>query len=705
MANRITNGSGRKLDSASIARQWLEMGVRTVPIHPRKKLPSGGEGWNLLRITAETIKDHFKPGDNVGALWGEPSGWIVDVDLDWDEAARIAPHWLPETYVYGRESRPCTHYLIRSEGCKGAKRINPHGRDAIVELRSTLTQSVLPGSIHPDGERYEINEDRKIAPLSSGALAVRVSRIAALALLARAYPEGGGRHDFVHAVAGALLREGWPDDQVRTALRSLIDGAGSKESDAGQRDRTVENTIKKAKDGSNTYGWPTLAAYVTEKKVLDQIKSWLREREIAVAPIRLKRKEGTSEAAIPANLLAAPEGLIADINAWAAKSSPVYHPMIGLAAAITTVAMLTRNSYVVERLDTPLQPYSMVLAPSGSGKETASKVVIRLLARVGLSQFCSTQFFSHHALLDTLEADHIACWLWEEAGAKLRDIARSRGTGPDAQVLTKVIELYGQGHGQIAASRARGQAITAIENPYLCLMATSQPATLSDALSGSHLVTGFINRMMLFDTCDELGHINRHCERMVSTALDTRIRSIREHQAPVGGFTAIKCSNVDWNTIEDYRADARTRQDTTGADLWVRAAQNAIVLAGLAAVSRSATKPAITRADIDWAIRFIDWSIARWMRRIGSGVSENLTEKYSKRLLEIIERAPKLTSDKLKYRKLLKAGLMPRAILTRNTNYLKERERTEYLESLVAGELIHEGERDGVTVYWVRGRE
>ena len=96
-------------DTAGAARSWLDLGIQPVPLYPKSKRPSGGKGWTTLKVNGKDLNGYFKNGQNLGGLWGEPSGWIVDVDLDWDEAVTFAGYYLPETFVYGRRSRPESH--------------------------------------------------------------------------------------------------------------------------------------------------------------------------------------------------------------------------------------------------------------------------------------------------------------------------------------------------------------------------------------------------------------------------------------------------------------------------------------------------------------------------------------------------------------------------------------------------------------------
>ena len=67
----------------------IRRGVAPIPVPAGEKNP-GGPGWEALRITEEEIPHYWTNGQNVGLLCGGPSNWRVDVDLDADEAVKVA---------------------------------------------------------------------------------------------------------------------------------------------------------------------------------------------------------------------------------------------------------------------------------------------------------------------------------------------------------------------------------------------------------------------------------------------------------------------------------------------------------------------------------------------------------------------------------------------------------------------------------------
>ena len=103
--HRASRHGKSRHDVLHSARKYIRRHWKVVPVRPNEKVPRRKE-WQNERIKESEISKYFPEGDNIGILWGEPSHWLVDVDLDCDEAVALAPSFLPKTdRVYGRESR------------------------------------------------------------------------------------------------------------------------------------------------------------------------------------------------------------------------------------------------------------------------------------------------------------------------------------------------------------------------------------------------------------------------------------------------------------------------------------------------------------------------------------------------------------------------------------------------------------------------
>jgi hypothetical protein len=156
------------LDISSAYETAVELtraGYRVVPIPFRSKNP-GLNGWNKLRLDEGDLPNYFKgTPQNIGMLLGEPSGWVVDVDLDHARAIQLADAFLPPTRaIFGRPGKPRSHWLYRATRPVKSKQwatCNPlEKKQSIVELRSTGLQTVVPPSTHESGEpiRWELAE-------------------------------------------------------------------------------------------------------------------------------------------------------------------------------------------------------------------------------------------------------------------------------------------------------------------------------------------------------------------------------------------------------------------------------------------------------------------------------------------------------------------------------------------------------------------
>ena len=101
-----------KNDAYTRALDYMRQGWSPIPVPYRRKGPVI-KGWNDLILTETNISEHFctTRKSNIGVIMGEPSDWLIDIDLDCDEAIWLAPCFLPTTLTFGRESRGGPHSL------------------------------------------------------------------------------------------------------------------------------------------------------------------------------------------------------------------------------------------------------------------------------------------------------------------------------------------------------------------------------------------------------------------------------------------------------------------------------------------------------------------------------------------------------------------------------------------------------------------
>ena len=271
------------------ARYHLARGEFPVPIPARTKKCIEPE-WPALRITEPEIDTLFAPGGNIGLLLGEPSGGLIDVDLDTSEAVAAAEHLLPATErISGRRSAPRSHYWYTtgSPPQKAAEEyLDPvadkAARVCLVELRSTGGMTVIPPSVyaaepdkgHPSPEHCIWTRYGTPTRIDIDELRQAVGAVAAAALLARYWPQGA-RHHGALALAGGLLRAGWEIEKVERFIQALCVAAGDRE--VKDRLTAVRDTAGMIEEGKSATGWPKLEKFLGRHGgvIVPCVREWL----------------------------------------------------------------------------------------------------------------------------------------------------------------------------------------------------------------------------------------------------------------------------------------------------------------------------------------------------------------------------------------------------------------------------------------------
>jgi len=265
-----TNGEkGRgNPDTQRAAERYLRSGLAVIPIPAGEKNPNR-RGWQHERLTIEDIPRCWSNGQNIGVLTGKPSGWLVDVDLDCPEAAKIAGRFLDPTLTSGRESTPDAHWWYRCEGISSKSFEEMGGPDAetILEIRANGHQTLVAPSLHPEGEHYIWSQSGlEFARVEAESLLRAVRELATATLVARVLPKGG-RHRFGLALAGFLLRRSLEVETVEQIMHAAWDAAGFASEKARREAHAdigaiVRDTTEGLEEGSEVSGGRVLGELV-----------------------------------------------------------------------------------------------------------------------------------------------------------------------------------------------------------------------------------------------------------------------------------------------------------------------------------------------------------------------------------------------------------------------------------------------------------
>lgn len=211
---------------------------------------------------------------NISVLLGQPSGGLVDVDLDSMIALRLADLFLPATgCVFGRTGKPRSHRLYRTGDIAGRKFSDPDNEQScLVEIRSTRLKTTFPPSCHESGQPISWDQNEEPVLVDGASLTMLVARLATAVLFANHWQKGG-RQDAAMALAGGLLRSGWEPAAVKTFIRAVATGAKDEETE--QRVGVVEFTKQKLDRNEPVTGWPSLMQ-ILGQNVVDRGLNWLQ---------------------------------------------------------------------------------------------------------------------------------------------------------------------------------------------------------------------------------------------------------------------------------------------------------------------------------------------------------------------------------------------------------------------------------------------
>jgi DNA polymerase I-like protein with 3'-5' exonuclease and polymerase domains len=374
-------------DVRGAAAYHLARGHLPIPVHYRTKKPVGEE-WEKQRPTPEDLDRLFPEGGrlNLGLLLGEPSGGLVDVDLDEPEACAAAPYLLASTAMqHGRPGKPRSHwwYATDKPPDKASAKFKDVDGCCLLELRSTGGQTVIPPSVHADtGEPLQWHCCGEPAFLRLDDLRPAVCAVAAAALVARHWPAKGCRHDLILALCGGLLRAGWAVERVEAFLRAVF--AATKTPDGEKHLHAVADTKAKLDAGANATGWNRVAKLLVRggAEVVRRLRGWLGLTD-APKPATRRRRVRTLRpfTSFPVEALPEPvRGFVVQAAA-ALGCDPSYVALIALAVVASAIGN-TRTICLKRGWEEPSILWTAIVGDSGTLKSPAWLLAVGYLLRL-----------------------------------------------------------------------------------------------------------------------------------------------------------------------------------------------------------------------------------------------------------------------------------------------------------------------------------
>lgn len=247
----------------------LETSFRYCELKQQSKVPAQSDWPNEDKTFDDAISAYKAQQSNIGLLLGCKSN-IIDIDCDCQEAVTIGGHLIKGHLTSFFRSGKSGHYFMRCEGGKTIQLRDNEG-GVIIELRADGAQTMVPPSVHPDGQILAFSEWNKDASTYEYDDIHRlVHRIGALSLLLRHWQQGS-RHYMSQYFAGLCQSLGLPYDSAYDIVELLC--GVSHDEEKKSRLNNVKHTYQRPEHANLGYeGFAQLHG----KDFADKVSDWLK---------------------------------------------------------------------------------------------------------------------------------------------------------------------------------------------------------------------------------------------------------------------------------------------------------------------------------------------------------------------------------------------------------------------------------------------
>ena len=676
----------KPLSTIDVACQYIRRGWAPVPIPAGQKKPVI-KGWPTLRIAEADVPRHFRERDNIGLILGEPSGWLVDVDLDCPEARELAPTYLPTTEaVTGRSGAPASHRWYIADGAKTVKHQDPLDNSMIVELRSTGAQTVVGPSIHPSGERYDVLKGEPAvvpAPMLAACVAALADAVSKHRHPAppsdptRPPPGQGQPRDntgdverralaYLDKLPAAISGQGG-HSATYTAAVALVHGFGI----------APEAAIEILLEHYNPRCEPPWSEKELAHKVQDAATKshdkpfgWLRDAERPESPadpevnisgivgsfqgrqrpseIVLKSNDQDDPGPTPAELLDMP-GFVHDVMQYSLDNAPYPDQALAFGGAISLQGLLAGRK-VRDAGNNRTNLYVVALANSGAGKNFPRTTNENILLYANMAECLGDEIGSSEGMLDDLELTPSILFQTDEIDFLMQSMNQPKESRYQ-KIMQALLKLFTSSSGLYFKRKKVGKQRGYIDQPSVSLYGTAIPETFYKSLSLKMLTNGWFARLLILET-------PRRGEGREDDETADLPKSILETAGWWANFQPGRHGNLQEFHPEPIRIDAsakakkRFREFRKASDaeyrlgeksdnqaqmaIWARSVEKAKRLALVYACSENHESPLISADAAEWACRLIEHQTRRMLFMASLHVSESDFEAKCKRVLEVL---------------------------------------------------------------------
>lgn len=670
-------------------------GISVIPVAPNSKVPSycNMSGWypmsnwqmfnSRLPIRQEYEWWATMPNSNIGIVLGTFNK-IIALDFDYfDDLTSKIYNKLPISPLRKRGEKGFTaFYKYNNE--KSQKWLKD-GK-TVVELLSNGRQTVIPPSIHINGNPYKWLDGADLLkfdlnslpelPANYQQIIEEVIGIKKEVSLQNATHENCS--DIVEEIKQALKfipandYELWI--KIGMSLKSYDNNIGLSlwddwsKSDSkypgGKAIKSKWNSFNKTNSGFNlesVFFEAYSRGFKVDKKSSIKLSldpSFYETNDKIERPILRLSSDKTVKKIKPLPLditLSAP-GLAGKIVSYILESSIYPQPELALASTLAFLGGL-KGQRVRTETDLRTNNYIIGIAPAGSGKDHALTCIQKLCLDCNLKELFGGKPVSDSGLLKMLEKTARKLVFWDEIGLALKEIVDTKSQGYKKSILTLMMELFSSANkvyfGKEYSNKDGSSPRVDIVNPCLCLYGVTTPMHFYESLNLGMISDGFISRFLVFEISKNFPKENKDIKLNrfeVPEDIKEEIRAINNCLMPENemdfkpDLITVKLSADARKLLENIREDYYTKKveafevQEGMQSLWARGVEHILKIA-----LTVQTGSEISYSDLFWSYQVVNHCIEQLQESLQSNLVESDFGKKMQIVKDIFEKAQKST--------------------------------------------------------------
>ena len=616
------------------------------------------------------------PAANIGVRTGEVSGiWVLDIDPrnggDDDLADLELEHGeLPPTLQVATGGGGRHYYFKAPAGGMSCGKLT-----AGIDIKGEGGYVVAPPSNHESGGSYQwVDREADILPAPDWLL-IRPKQVAvAIEPLgldqAQEEPEkareiraalepvpaddrdewlyvGMALHSAIGELGGAVAFNLWTEWSKRSPKYDPADQARVWASFDDAGGVTLSTLFAVAKK----YG---VRVQARREFMPGQVDGQLEERQLpSVDEVELATLEAEGVVEMP-DLLLNPRGILGQLVDWMDETAIRPQRPFSVASALTVAGTILGRRYATET-DLRANLYLVSVGPTGCGKNHARSAAKKVLVACGLEdRLGGEELASGQAILSRVAKHPAVLFQLDEFGLLMQAIQNPNAGSHLVAILSTLMKLFSSAADTFIGTEYADQEKrprVEIECPSVSIYGTTTPETFYQALGSGHVVSGYLNRLLVVETS-----VNRPRRQK---ARNTPVPApVLEWAAKAGEASAAGGNLVGLNPKEptvvpmstgaaelfdafDLEIDAMMERDRgTGLDaLHNRAWEHAAKIALVVALCRGLDYPTIRAEDAEWAITFVKWCQTRMIHEVSTRVADSPFQAKVKECLVALVRA------------------------------------------------------------------